>query len=945
MGNPFHFLKILLSLVALLSLSACMDSTVETTKVRPGSSAGGSNSNSSGAPVFSFASSQATYSLNVPFALAPSITYSGTGLTFNIIGTLPTGLSIDSSTGAITGIPTSGPGSSIYMILATNTSGSSFETLELLTGPVFSYSASQYDYIVGNAFTAILPTVTYPTSGAILYSVSPALPSGLSLNTFTGEISGTPTAASVDVEFTITATANGESNSIILDINEAAPPNIAYSASYDYVRSTAFSQSPTLTYTGANFSLAINAGSLPAGLSLNATTGAITGTPIGSGDQTVTIRASNDYGFNDHVINFAEVGPPIFASTTMSGTFYRSVAFSLDIEATLTFPTAANVSYSISPALPNASCTSLSLNTTTGVISGTVSVSSTTDSNCARAYTVTATNNDDPLLRTRTLTITLSEDGPPQFIYLAGTHTYQYGVAFSALTPTVYYSGTLSAPAYTLTNGSLPPGLSLNATTGVISGTPTGTVDPLGAAHTIEITLTNTFGSTVYSIDLEEVGIPRISYANLGLTYYRNDDVVAYPNVLETPTIDFCKGGCGFTTVNLPVELEVDMVSGEIRVQGEIPTKIDTTFTVEYYDGYGNVGSFNFTFTEACNDTGNIFAGQSYGGGAGTAGDPWLTCTSNHLIDLNTNPSGYFKQMADVDLTGHTVPLTTVTCFSGGYDGNDKIISNLKIFDGAPGSPIAYPARSGMFHCLEDFDYIRNLTLLNSYSYGDSAVGVIAGSADIPALPSPKNRLIERVNIYNSHLLDNGSGYVGGLIGMIECNDPTVKITISNNIFHGVLEKNIPTGLMSSFFNSNSSGPTGECVDAQNNVAFLENNWGTTNFINPPPGVNFDANDSVNIGYPGIAQLNVVVDLNTAVTPWPVRSGVDSWMYLDGVLTSDGYWNSLNFPIGDYKYTSPASGPGLIVPRHLCDREATEVVMLNLAVDSISSGGGGLVCQ
>jgi hypothetical protein len=55
---------------------------------------------------------------------------------------------------------------------------------------------------VGTALAALSPTVTGTVSS---YSVSPALPAGLSLNTVTGVISGTPTATAAQATYTITA--------------------------------------------------------------------------------------------------------------------------------------------------------------------------------------------------------------------------------------------------------------------------------------------------------------------------------------------------------------------------------------------------------------------------------------------------------------------------------------------------------------------------------------------------------------------------------------------------------------------------------------------------------------------------------------------------------------------------------------------------------------------
>lgn len=58
-------------------------------------------------------------------------------------------------------------------------------------------------FVQDTAITSLTPTVTGTVAS---YSVSPALPAGLSLNTTTGVISGTPTAVSGATNYTITAT-------------------------------------------------------------------------------------------------------------------------------------------------------------------------------------------------------------------------------------------------------------------------------------------------------------------------------------------------------------------------------------------------------------------------------------------------------------------------------------------------------------------------------------------------------------------------------------------------------------------------------------------------------------------------------------------------------------------------------------------------------------------
>lgn len=77
-----------------------------------------------------------------------------------------------------------------------------------------SYSSPQ-TYSTGTAITALSPTVTGTVTS---YSVSPALPAGLSLNTTTGQITGTPTAVSAATDYVITAQNAGGSTTFTLSI-------------------------------------------------------------------------------------------------------------------------------------------------------------------------------------------------------------------------------------------------------------------------------------------------------------------------------------------------------------------------------------------------------------------------------------------------------------------------------------------------------------------------------------------------------------------------------------------------------------------------------------------------------------------------------------------------------------------------------------------------------
>jgi hypothetical protein len=155
-------------------------------------------------------------------SLTPSVT--GTVNAYSVTPNLPTGLTLSTSSGAISGIPTAATASATYTVTASNEGGSTIATLTLVVNaatPAIAYPSSAYSYTVG-----IQPSVVKPTNtgGAGTWSVPPALPAGLSLNTADGAISGTPTQPSASATYTIKASNSTGSDSATLSIAVAASP-------------------------------------------------------------------------------------------------------------------------------------------------------------------------------------------------------------------------------------------------------------------------------------------------------------------------------------------------------------------------------------------------------------------------------------------------------------------------------------------------------------------------------------------------------------------------------------------------------------------------------------------------------------------------------------------------------------------------------------------------
>src|SRR5213079_1144469 len=134
---------------------------------------------------------------------------------------------------------------------------------------------------VGVPFTYTIIATNNPTS----FSASP-LPAGLSINTSTGVISGTPTTIGT-TNVTITSSngatpCNTATATLVITIGN--PPVITSPLTACGTVGTVFSYTITATNNPTSFS----ASPLPPGLTINTSTGVISGTPTNGGTTNVT---------------------------------------------------------------------------------------------------------------------------------------------------------------------------------------------------------------------------------------------------------------------------------------------------------------------------------------------------------------------------------------------------------------------------------------------------------------------------------------------------------------------------------------------------------------------------------------------------------------------------------------------------------------------------------
>ena len=216
-------------------------------------------------------------------------------------GSLPAGLTLNATTGAITGTPTAVGKSDFTVRFQDANNNVSTRALSITVGdaatsPVIATSALP-NGVVGAPYAVQMHTAD---GRAGTWSITAGtLPPGLTLTASTGVISGTPTAAAAS-DFTVRfQDAAGLSTTKAFSILiEATGPEIVTTTLPAAVKGEAYSvQLKTKDSRSGLWN--VSAGTLPAGLTLNAATGVISGTPTTVGSSTFTVRFRDTLGISD----------------------------------------------------------------------------------------------------------------------------------------------------------------------------------------------------------------------------------------------------------------------------------------------------------------------------------------------------------------------------------------------------------------------------------------------------------------------------------------------------------------------------------------------------------------------------------------------------------------------------------------------------------------------
>ena len=558
----------------------------------------------------------------------PGATGGNGSLTYALSPSPPVGVTFSPSTRTLSGTPTTTQTVTEYTYTVTdsdgNTSASDADAqrftitiVEADTAPVFSRPVDDLEWVQGTAIEPVtLPGAT-EGNGDLIYALSPSPPAGVTFSSSTRTLSGTPTATQGAATYTYTVTdsdgntaaSDADAQQFTITIVEAdtAPVFSRTAGDLEWVKDTAIAPMTLPVATGGNGDLIYALSpSPPVGVTFSPSTRTLSGTPTTT--QTVTEytytvtdsdgnTAASDADAQRFTITIVEADtPPVFSRTAGDQEWVQGTAI-----APVTLPGATEgngeLIYALSPSPP----AGVTFDASARTLSGTP-----TTTQDATEYTYTVTDSDGNTAASdadaQQFTIAIVEaDTAPVFSGTAGNLEWVSGTAIAPV----------ELPGATEGNGDLiyalspspPAGVTFDATTRTLSGTPTATQDATEYTYTVTDSDGNTAASDADTLTFTiAVAVAEADTTPSFGTETADNLILTRNQAMAAATLPVATGGNGDLTYALAGDLPAGVTfDATTRTLSGTPTErqaaLEYTYTAT--DADGDAASLSFTIEVA----------------------------------------------------------------------------------------------------------------------------------------------------------------------------------------------------------------------------------------------------------------------------------------------------------------------------------------------------------